>query len=337
MSQATATRERTGPVAPYHDREEWAEEHRKGIGGSEAAAVVGYDEYTSAADVYDRKVGLVDYDVGDPSGDIRRGNKQEPIAADKFTEETGHKIRRQPMRWSPEHDWMLCDIDRQVLNLEEPTLLEIKVPRVGSFFEIQEMGLPKKYLIQLHHNMICWGYERSFFAVYTPEYDELIHFDVRLDEDLAEWLVEQERTFWREYVEERVRPPEPWECENPPELPTYEGEAEHVTSDAWAQAAEDYRVADAKLAWWEAQKEDAKARLVKIATGGDEEAAAKAAGAGVKVNVYWNRGRSRFKKNEFRNAHPEIDLDPFHARGEPYRVTRVRILEAATVPELEDA
>ena len=39
-------------------REQWLELRKKGIGGSDSAAIVGLDRYRSAFDVYAEKIGL---------------------------------------------------------------------------------------------------------------------------------------------------------------------------------------------------------------------------------------------------------------------------------------
>jgi len=317
-----------GPVAPYHDKEKWLELHATGIGGSDAAAVAGFSPYRSRADVYDRKKGLSEGPDPKENSDLRRGIKQEPIAAEKYVEVTGRKIRRQPMRRHPEHDWMICDIDRQIVGLEDgPMLLELKVPRVASFYEIRDRGLPDQYIIQLHHNMVCWGYDRSSFGVYTPEYDDLIFFDVALDEELAAWLVEEERAFWRDHVVPEVRPgPNP--TEPPPELPDMPGEATVFDDGDWHEAAREFRRADAQKEIAEQDYDRAKERLVELAEQRSENDAFRMEGGGVRIKRYWNKGRCRFEKEMLLNAHPEIELDDFYVRGDPYAVTKVK----ATVP-----
>lgn len=316
-----------GAVAPYKDRDRWLEEWRKGLGGSDAAAIAGLDPYRTEQDVWDDKV------LGpDPldNADIRRGIKQEPIAAERLIEETGWQIRRQPLRRHPDHPWLLCDIDRQILGHERgPGLVEVKVPRVASFYQIKEQGLPEQYIVQLHHNMLVWGYEWSAFAVYTPEYDELVHFPVARDEELADWLLRQEEAWWYSYVQTRKRPPR----RPPPELPAIRavpGEATVRTDREWLEAAAALAKADGDLGWAKGNYEAAKARLVELASGGDEAKPLYVVGGGVQVKRYWCDGRVSWKTTCQRVAKAAgVDVQEHQEVGDPYARTEVRV----TVPE----
>src|SRR5690606_38820092 len=74
------------------DRSEWLEWRKKGIGGSDAAAIVGLDKYRSAFDVYAEKVGLK---AEEPDNEaMRQGRDLEQYVAERFMEATGKRVRR---------------------------------------------------------------------------------------------------------------------------------------------------------------------------------------------------------------------------------------------------
>jgi len=72
-------------------REEWLEQRRSGVGGSDVAAILGVDPFgKTAADVFDEKVGNgVEVEQTLP---MKRGNVLEPIAVQQYVEETGRRI-----------------------------------------------------------------------------------------------------------------------------------------------------------------------------------------------------------------------------------------------------
>ena len=72
-------------------REEWLRYRKRGIGGSDAAAVCGLNPYSSPLQVYlDKTSGENGYD----NEAMRQGRDLEEYVARRFTEETGRKVRR---------------------------------------------------------------------------------------------------------------------------------------------------------------------------------------------------------------------------------------------------
>ena len=105
-------------------RAEWLEERRKGIGGSDAAAVAGLNPWKSAAAVYLEKVGEVEPEELS-SERIRVGHDLEDYVARRFCEATGKKVRRNNyMLHHDEYPFLLADVDREVVG--ENAILECK-------------------------------------------------------------------------------------------------------------------------------------------------------------------------------------------------------------------
>lgn len=208
---AAAIPKRSPPLASYHDRALWLADRPTYLGGSEAPAVVGRNPNQSRQQVWARKVSPPTKD--EPNGDMRRGNKQEDLAAAKYVEKTGRRIRRCPMRRHKLYPELGCNVDRQIIGAhggpgKGPGLLELKVPRVAKFYEVRDSGLPEDWIIQLQHNMAVMDYTWSAFGVYTPEYDDMVQFDVLRDDEYCEWLVRQGRDFMNNYVFTKRPPPQ---------------------------------------------------------------------------------------------------------------------------------
>ena len=95
------------------DRNEWLKIRKTGLGGSDAGAVCGLNPHVSPMAVYRDKVSD-ETDMGDNEA-MRQGRDLEEYVAQRFTEETGLKVRRSnKMYRSTEYPWMIADVDRMV-------------------------------------------------------------------------------------------------------------------------------------------------------------------------------------------------------------------------------
>ncbi len=214
-------------------REEWLDQRRSGIGGSDAAAICGQDDFgRTAATVYDDKLGLVPDTPPTPA--MERGRHLEAVAATLYSEKTGRKIRRQPMRRHREHTFMIGNIDRQIVSDEKGVgLLELKCPGLRNFAKMKAHGLPKGYILQGAHYLEVFDYDWMSFGLFNAENWSLIHFDIERDRELGQFLVEHEGTFWRA-VENRERPSEV--APDLPDLPEVSGEVVVRSDPEWLVA-----------------------------------------------------------------------------------------------------
>ena len=109
-------------------REQWLEYRRKGIGGSDAAAVLGISPFRTGRDLYYDKLNIVTADDAENWVQLEVGTLLEPLVAKIFAHKTGYKIYRRPFMFQhPLYPWMLADLDYMV-ELPDGTsaILEIK-------------------------------------------------------------------------------------------------------------------------------------------------------------------------------------------------------------------
>ena len=187
-------------VADYHDREAWLAERRTGIGGSEVAALFGEHPYLSRRELYDRKVSELEEEPQNLQ--MLRGQMLEPIAAERYEQETGRQTRRQPLRRHPVHDFLICSVDRQILAGpdNETGPLELKVPGYQVFTEIRRKGLRPYMLLQGQHEALVWDYGYTGFGILHADSFKLLHFDVEADEEVQAQIIEAAGNFWNDHV-----------------------------------------------------------------------------------------------------------------------------------------
>ena len=183
-------------------REEWLELRKKGIGGSDAAAIVGLDRYRSPFDVYAEKIGLKPEQPDNEA--MRQGRDLEQYVAERFMEATGKKVRRRnAVLQHPEHHWMLANIDRWVVG--ENAGLECKTTSVLNRAKFSQGEFPPNYYVQCMHYMAVTGAERWYLAVLVL--NKAFHvFTIERDEAEINALIEAEKDFWENHVLKQIPP-----------------------------------------------------------------------------------------------------------------------------------
>lgn len=315
------------------DRASWLAWRKAGIGGSDAAAIIGEDPYRTPLDVYIDKTSR---HINEEERLIfQRGLALEPIIADRYTAETGRKLRKQPVKVHHDHDFIRCTVDRQILAGDDNTtgLLEMKTASTFVFRKMQLDGIPTKYWVQVQHNLMVWGYDLGAIAVLCPDTWEFMHFDIERDEDFCASLTAREVEFWR--LVESGTPPELAQPKGE-KLPTVGGELVRADSLDERMAAQFQKIQQAvtTAAAIKAEAEEFHARATDaakewmLANGIDV-----IEGFGSRIYYKEQAGRSSFDKKALAAAHPEIDLSQYEKRGAPFRTFRVYNVERTALNE----
>lgn len=169
---------------------------QKGIGGSDAAVVVGLSPFKSPYQLYLEKRGEAPIDEEE---NFRRqlGNILEEPIAQLYCERTGRTVRRQPMVAHDEYPFMLANIDRQIVkDPRGPGIYEGKTTNEWSGKDIHGADdLPDHYYIQAQHYMAVYDYAWASFGILVGT-ARFVWCDIlRNDEVIAE-LIRQEGEFW---------------------------------------------------------------------------------------------------------------------------------------------
>jgi putative phage-type endonuclease len=185
-------------------REEWLQWRKKGIGGSDAATVVGLNPYSSLLSLYAEKLGLLP--EKEDTEQMRQGRDLEQYVAERFMEATGKKVKRlNAMLVHPENDFMIVNLDRVVVGENVP--LECKTTSVYNKSDFENGEIPPYYYVQVQHECAVYGAPYGYLAVLVLNKG---FFWYRIDADPNEQaaLISAERKFWYENVMAQV-PPDP--------------------------------------------------------------------------------------------------------------------------------
>jgi putative phage-type endonuclease len=193
-------------VSAVVDREAWLAERRKGIGGSDAAAIAGLDRYRSPYQVWLDKTGLAP-DDGKAGEAAEWGNRLEPIVAEVVTERTGIVLADPPGPYQhPDHPFMLGNVDRLAVHPDRGEgIYEGKTVGVWSADEWDDDGVPDRYVLQGQHYLAVTGLPWVLYGCLIGG-QKLVTRWVERDDELIGQLTEIEAEFW-ERVETKTPPP----------------------------------------------------------------------------------------------------------------------------------
>lgn len=292
-------------VTRLQSREEWLEERRTGIGGSDAAAIIGLNPWRSPMDVYLDKIGRGPDDA--ESEAAYWGNRLEAMVAEEFARRMGLKVHRvNALLRHPEHPFMLASIDRRVVG---GGILECKTTSAWKRDQWDEDRAPDQYIIQVQHYLAVTGEQQAWLAVLIGGQRFQI-VPVERDEDVIENLTRAEAEFWH-CVETRTPPAVDGSeaCTQAiralyPEAE--EGSSIFLSATDGSRLLADYKcaVADAKAS---AAEVDRLANEIKTLMGTAE--AAYLPGDEKPCATWKNFTQSRFDTKRFGKDHPDLDAE----------------------------
>lgn len=197
-------------------RPEWLTARRKGIGGSDAAAILGLDPFKTPLAVYlDKRGELVD---DSDSEAAEWGNRLEPFVAeaavDRINAERDQQDlppvkarRRRAILRHPSIEFMVANIDREILGHEDgPAILEAKTTGYWSARQWEDdrdpdgPTLPDRYHVQTQHYLAVMGRAHAWLAVLVAG-QRLVVEHVTRDQALIDALLEVEARFWQQVVD----------------------------------------------------------------------------------------------------------------------------------------
>lgn len=190
-------------VKDAEDHEKWLKTRDLGIGGSDAAVIMGMNSYKSTYQLWMEKTGQVEPPDLSDNQYVYWGTKNESNIADWFQEETGKKVKRLGTLQSREYPFMLANVDRTVIG--ENAGLEIKTAGVSQYRKWKDDEIPDAYYCQCLHYMAVTGAGYWYIAVLLGGNEAKWKRIERNEEDIQH-LIMAETDFWK-LVEARTPPP----------------------------------------------------------------------------------------------------------------------------------
>lgn len=175
-------------------REEFLANRRKGIGGSDAAAVLGLSKWKTAYDVFLDKTGQ-----SEPTPDndaMLWGRLLEPVIRQQYADRTGREVAMPSMLTDAKSPYIVANVD----GLCDDRVLEIKTARTAKDWgEEGTDEVPMQYFLQCQHYLMVTGKPVADVAVLIGSADFRI-YTVEANEKLFGVMRTAYAEFWNGHV-----------------------------------------------------------------------------------------------------------------------------------------
>jgi putative phage-type endonuclease len=194
--------------------EDWLEIRKCSIGGSDAGAIMGMNNFASPLTVYLQKKGMAP--VSEMSRAAKRGKILEPVIRQIAIEEFPQLvIEPVPFMFnSPVYPFMSANIDgvihaSDVLNIRGQDILGLgghEVKSAKTDYGWGEDEIPDSHYCQVQHYMAVLGLPWFMVSVYILDGEEVRHYIVRRNAEFCDKLIAAEENFWENYLVPGVMP-----------------------------------------------------------------------------------------------------------------------------------
>ena len=194
-------------------REDWLEYRKKGIGGSDVAAIMGISPFATIRDLFYNKTGVQPViQEEEESNWVAKevGHRLEDLVAEIFSKKTGLEVF--PVRVMfrhPLYPFMLADVDFFVRMPDGKfAILECKTCNYNAKDKWADEGIPAHYVLQVRHYLSVMNMQKAFIAcLYGNNENEFVYRTIKRDLIEEEDIIDQETYFWQEHVLKNVVPP----------------------------------------------------------------------------------------------------------------------------------
>lgn len=193
-------------------REEWLGYRRQGLGGSDAAAILGISPFCTKRDLYYDKIGVQVMVNEEEENWVAKevGHRLEDLVAEIFSKKTGLEVFPvRKMFRHPLYPFMLADVDF-FIKFPDGTLgiLECKTTNYNCQSKWANDTIPVNYEYQVRHYMGVTNLHKGFVAcLYGNNENEFFYRPLERDLEIEEDLIAEEKDFWEENILKRVEPP----------------------------------------------------------------------------------------------------------------------------------
>lgn len=278
-------------------RGEWLAQRKTGIGGSDAAAVLGLSKWATPLQVYLDKISNETNDFDSPS--MKWGRILEPVIRQEYADHTGQEILK-PQYELIRHQqcpFILASLDGFTA---DNRVVEIKTSKYDrDWGEEGTDQVPQEYLIQVQHYMAVTGFQIADIAVLIGGSDFRI-YTVGADPELHLMMFEAYGAFWRRVTMQL--PPEPT-CESDMALYFKAKKKGVTTTDDVTKLVGQLKLVKKQIEGLEARESELKCQI--MAYMGEHDTLLDVS---EKPLVTWKeaKGRNTFDAKAFEKEHPDL-------------------------------
>lgn len=180
----------------------WLKLRKAGIGGSDAAAILGMTPWKSPYQLWLEKTGEVEAEDISTKEVVHFGHVLEQVVADEFCQRADKLVRRCGVYRMKDYPFIQGSFDRLLVG--EDAGLECKTTNSFARTEWDEGKIPPAYYVQCQHYMMVSGLPRWYIACLVGGNHFVMHTIERDEEDIKA-LLKAEVDFWHK-VENHIMP-----------------------------------------------------------------------------------------------------------------------------------
>lgn len=192
----------------FDNEEDWLQLRTKGIGGSDAGAILGLNKYSSPLAVYKAKVDGIQKDLSD-NANVRRGKELEDFVLEKYVKPKMHEYgftvtKPDFMIVNEDYPFLRANVDgiaRSVTNGSYKTSLLIEIKCVSAFAEDawdgpDYCGIPPYYYAQIQHYLAVTGMRAGYLVALFDRTWSVKWYAVRRDENFIAGMLLKLKQFY---------------------------------------------------------------------------------------------------------------------------------------------
>lgn len=201
------------------NHDQWIKARQRGIGGSDAGAVIGMNKYKTNVQLWEEKTGLTEpEDISDKPAVIFGKTAEAPLRELFKLDFPHYKVDYHEfyMYFSDTHPFIFATLDGELTGEDgKRGILEIKTTTIQSKTQWDEWEdrVPQSYYIQLLHQLAATGWDHAILKAYIRYYKDgglkisIRHYKIERSEVQGdiEYLMEKESEFWH-CVNTKTRP-----------------------------------------------------------------------------------------------------------------------------------
>ena len=313
--------------------EEWLEERKKSLGGSDVGAVLGMSEYASPYTVWAEKTGKLPAFEGNEW--TRLGNDLEGYVAQRFCEVSGLKVVNDNSTWrNDKYPHLHANIDRRVVGMKAG--VECKLTSEFNAKKYKNGEFPDRFYAQCVEYLAVTELDRWFLAVLIYGKGIKIYQMTRIPNDVVpEWC---EASVYVEdgEIEALVKSTADfWECVKSGEAPVADGS--DSTSETLKTLYPESNGETASLMSYESElnryltlsslMDDIKRQKEEVANGIKAFMQDASKGESGKYKVSWSSyTKTTFDHKAFAQDNPDIDLSAYYKTSvvRPFKVEEIK-------------
>lgn len=187
-------------VSVRQNGKEWREWRGRGLGASDAPAIMGESPWQTPFELWLDKTGIRSRPPVNEFAlaAMQRGTKLEPQARAIFEKKMG-KLFPALSAEHDTHDFIRASFDG--INMELNAICEIKCPGKESHAKAVKGQVPKNYIAQIQQQLLVSGLDLCYYVSWDGESSHVEVVEVRADKAYQERLLAEVTDFWKRVCE----------------------------------------------------------------------------------------------------------------------------------------